>query len=452
MYYCQASYPLLLESLRTWELPITGTFFFSAGFQGPPEEEVGTLISLSADVGMSGLIALKAGVKGCRETGTKRKRLNLIELFKLNPALAIAQVSRLPVQYQTGEQLLAAMQEHVIKTSLMLVRGIAQHDMPDTVREKLHHITTSSRALFVSYLQLKAAHALGDECDRSLLALIADHAFIFRSAKLREYVLLADFSRSTASASINVSTEAGHVSQAGVAVHLNAVHKSDDFYAMGDYLELEVRGMVGTLEQISMAVNLAVMTLGNVTFDVGSVVAQVGAAFIHQSHGAMSRALFRVGTGHVTLLMTESFLCVESQASTSLPAVSVNLSFESSASIQYANSYWLGSESLSFILPIARCRLNHRDDTAWWDNFVKDHQGEFDQLLVNMTTPTEHPLLANELTKMCRKVPAMSAFVQHLSDPDGVASAERLTTLREALQVYIEGYYAIEVASHWRLS
>ncbi|NWA00269.1 hypothetical protein [Pseudomonas gingeri] len=407
-----------------------------------------------------GMLRVQAEAKADVLKTGKAQALDIIGVYDRDPAAAEKRLDGLAEYGPDAQQLISAMQAHVIDSSHRLTRAVLDGESAPQIRQVNKELDQRSRQLTEQYVHLKLAGTLDTDADSTIRQLLEQHPRVFRPDALKLYTARADTLTRTIAVEPKAKLSWGVSLDAGMKISLSSVQE-DDPHLCGTYLDIAVSGQFNTLESVQKLLANGLASAGVGDFDTAPLVALIGGTVLYQSHGASAKFSLKLKDGEAALLMTQHFFTQKdafNQAFSTPTPVTVEAA--SGSQVNTLLKEQLGSQSLDLILPIALSKLAEGGDIAWWDGYVDKHAPAFDALLNNIAETGKVTLISRELAAIREKITAEKAVVDQLIRAAQAAhdrpDATTLHTAREALKAmltaYINDYYEAKVKEAWSVT
>ncbi|AMB84416.1 hypothetical protein AWM79_03485 [Pseudomonas agarici] len=405
-----------------------------------------------------GLLRVQAEAKADELKTEKSQALDIIGLYELNPATAEQRLGGVAEYRPDAQQLIRAMQAHVIASSHQLTTAVLDGKNSLQIRQINEDLDQRSRQLTEQYVHHKIAQTIGTDADTTIGQLLEQHPALFRPDTLKLYTAKTDTLTRTVSVEPKAKLTWGVSLEAGMKISLSSVQE-DDPHLCGTYLDIVVSGQFNTLESVQKLLAGGLSSAGVNHFDTAPLVALIGGTVLYQSHGASVKFSLKLKDGELALLMTQHFFTQKDAFNQALSTPTpITMEVASGSHVDTLLEEHLGSQSLDLILPIALSKLAPDQDTAWWDSYVDKHVKAFDALLNNMADAGKGTLIQRELAAIQERITPSDAVDKLLlaaqaarERPDATTLQAARDALKNMLVAYIKGDYEAKVKQAWRV-
>ncbi|WP_157658536.1 hypothetical protein [Burkholderia ubonensis] len=458
--YCAFSRPRVEQGIR--ELGLAGIALQSNSNIGSSdyEDTISSSKIINGGVNFSGFGSAVANFEGVVEGFVKNKKLDIIDLMDLHPELAKEKIKEVKGE-ASGEKIIDKINAHVDQGSRRVFFEISRNATPAEIRGAIQKSRSDSKIILEQYVAARLSGKIDSEMDLKIRRTMDDHKIIFRPASLKEHVLQTHGERRVVSLNIGVATAGLAPATGSIKSSLQLVKKDDDPHAVGQYLELEISGTFATMDALETAVRASLQRVTTSSNDIGAVAGAVGGVAFHQSHGMSTKALVKLKDNKPILMVAQTFLVKKDKTDLKVP-VSTGGSVDGGISAEYKTlgKECLGTESLDFILQIARKKLSDPVDKNSWDAYVESHESDFDEIIKKIGRRDKKSILYRELLSIGENSPGASSLIEKLSEAASLADAtptptnrsEARTKLTDVLTKYVQTYYRAEVAKSWTLT
>ncbi|TCV94814.1 hypothetical protein EC912_103302 [Luteibacter rhizovicinus] len=440
----------LNERLERMGLPADMVKPVGRGAPRPVEYLKVGVASASAKFAFGDVIELKAGVQVKTERGVKTQSMDIVDMYDFNPDLARQRLGSSTSRYADSDDLACAMQAHAREASRLLTDiSLGKVDGGAKFRSAA---MSESASLLKDYVSLKLAGAIDESADRHIVNLLDQHKSLLRPASVRESIETPSVRNIVA---LESEANAHVVGQAGVSAKLSLVdvHRHEEPTLRGQFVEVELKGAFNSKGLVANVVNGALGQMGTPVFDVGKLVEDVVNVGFPQEYSQTIKSVFKIKDGQPVLLMHQTFDTERSVTKVSAPVgAGLNIDAGISASDKRVRQAQLGTESLDYLMPLARSKLGKPGPTTWWDDYTKQHGAAFDTLGRNMANPRQGTILQKEMANMMAATPSAQPYLDNLRDAAKRSDSTAMRgAIKEMLREHVVKTYKPEVTKEWTL-
>lgn len=359
-----------------------------------------------------------------------------------------------------GHALVHSMSDHSRLHSEAVTTSILRGENVAVVRAKIASCKHSASQIMADYVVSKAANKVDTNCERSIQGLLSDHSILLRPESLKIYDISTPIKRNMCSATVNV-TDPLKLLDAKAQAKLISVLQHDDPYCLGEYIELELAGEIKTMDGLGLLVNTLLQSMGKPSPSLAELPSSLGGAALHQSHGVSSTTLLKVKDGTPMMLVQQIFKIARDDSGFTIPATpGTSIKLMTDAAYKVIVSETLGTDTLDFILPIARKKIKDNKLGEEWDAYVAAHINDFKQLIQNVASPDTHRSLKSELEKISQAnstAQSIYAILMECAKQAKLVPADKnyevaIVNLKDMLLEFILSTYNKRALDSWRIN
>ena len=361
-------------------------------------------------------------------------------------------------QKNVAQELVSLLENHVKQASREMVQSLLRDKPGKVIREIEQGIHNKASGLLRRYAELKHAKRLTPQEDKEIRQIVDQHAALFR----REHKSWRVQTHS-AKQKVNVNFGAGtntvwkefpiYVDGKMTLAHIS----DDDPHQTGCYLKLKFSGTFCTLEAAEQWLRHGLNQLG-FGAQVAVISKSLAGLVIRYEHALGCRLLFKIKDGKCLLLVVDYFSSGKTTSSIAVPGVvvpSIKLKIKDEEQVLRGQHY--GSESMDYILSIARKKLTSQQALAvWQSDFIKGHENEFMALINNMRKQwnKKSGVLYHELQAIALALTKENAAHGDCVEKFMAESAQKdqaIPALNQLLLTYVKYCLKPLIASRWQL-
>lgn len=357
-----------------------------------------------------------------------------------------------------AQELVSLLENHVKQASREMVQSLLRDKPEKVTREIEQGIHNKASGLLRRYAELKHAKRLTPQEDKEIRQIVDQSAALFRPVHKSWRV-----QTHSAKQKVNVNFGAGtntvwkefpiYVDGKMTLAHIS----DDDPHQTGCYLKLKFSGTFCTLEAAEKWLRHGLNQLG-FGAQVAAISKSLAGLVIRYEHALGCRLLFKIKDKKCLLLVVDYFSSGKTTSSIAVPGVvvpSIKLKIKDEEQVLRGQHY--GSESMDYILSIARKKLTSQQALAvWQSDFIKGHENEFMALINNMRKQwnKESGVLYHELQAIALALTKENAAHGDCVEKFMAESAQEdraIPALNQLLLRYVKYCLKPLIASRWQL-
>lgn len=457
IFYVNISRPFLMDKLSAISIDDVKTEPVACKIR-PAEVHYTQYKAVTGQASISCFLAVSGNLSISQETGTKNKRMDLVDMMTASNDVALALTNNKGT-VKDGSALVQSMRDHSRLHSAAVTTAILRGENFSVVKAKIANCKHSASQIMADYVVSKAAKKVDIDCERTIQSLLSDHSMLLRPESLKIYEISTPIKRNVCSATVNV-TDPLKLLDAKAQAKLISVLQHDDPYCLGEYIELELAGEIKTMDGLGLLVNTLLNSMGKPSPSLAELPSSLGGAALHQSHGASSTTLLKVKDGTPMMLVQQTFKTAHDDSSVTIPTTpGSSVKLMTDAAYKLILSETLGTETLDFILPIARKKMKDNKLGENWDTYVAAHINDFKQLIQNIASPDTHRLLNSELetisqnNSLTQSICALliESATQAKQEPTDENYRVAISHFKDMLGNYIVSAYNKNVLDNWNI-
>lgn len=420
-------------------------------FEGVSGFEVKAATGASFDF----VVSLSSEFSCSYERLKKFKSMDIIELAKSNPELALKYIQNLPAESES--ELESEISSFIKKSSFDFYHIVKKPFNNSAILEYLNNCNATCKRFSERYVRLKLGN--GKNTSGNVEKIFDENYIMLRPRKNYVYDMIAESAQTSAVINKKASASFFPIAEGEMDCAFIDINESDDVKMLGEYIDIGFSGEFKSTEMLAELIDTGLKSSGLKVSNigVGKLVSAIPGLLIHHQQGSIVRCLFKYKGGEFFHIISQIFVTMKDIRKLGLPVPSIlYLKGEQVSDYNILKNEVLGTETLDFILSVARKKIT---DQEWWGKYVSKHLESFEQLLKNISNLKQHTVLDSEVSGMSKEInkggevkdDLIKSCIDFEKKPTLITREKAIQSLNYFIEKYCAEYLNPRNEKNWKL-